>query len=932
MSEKYLDVKRSVIISSPAGSGKTEKLARRYIGLLKDGEDVRKILSITFTEKAAAEMKQRILETLKSEDPSVYERIRPDIPLMRIHTIHAFCLKLLKRFSMELGLDPSLSVMEEHTARNLWTEAIYESLMAEKDRPSDFFHVMREGRLGGWSALRRALDEFYAKRPYPEMFMGQGAVPGGEGRGVLRIYGECLKRYGEKKARKRVIDFTDIEMLAFKALSTSPEWHNVLFSFDEHTDHVLVDEFQDTSTLQWKIIDKLTEEWRSGMGAKRESGGTPTIFLVGDEKQSIYMFRGANVGVFREAMQRFSEWLGGEYHFIEARENYRSLPAIVEFTNRLFERLMPGNLISGWMTRYSPFEAVREGEGNVDLVLLEAPESTRDARRKEARVLAARIRAMHGRHEVFEGDENPRPCRYGDMAVLLRKRTHLSAFEDALREENIPFVVMKGIGFYEEPETALLRELVCFIVDPEDDYGLFCLLRSPLFSVDYKTLSSLLRGKKPLVEKLRSARGRRLKWISGTIDRWLAMSRDVAMPVLIEQVLLDTRGWTHFHEGQRHANIKKFIALVESLEAEGLSPLEIREKLLRQKGAGAVSKANVNAEGMDAVKIMTIHASKGLQFPMVFLPSMEERISPQMGPVTIDEAEDGSIVLGYEEDPGERRKNEHARRMKLKGLEEEKRLFYVAVTRARDYLCMLGSIKGEKATGRLEYLSEAFGSLEGEGVPFRVLGEEDISGEGRYAALKLHDTAHFMDEPSYAEPLAYAPSRVWRDVTGSTEKGVRHAEKGAAMGRVMHTLLEELSRGFLLEDGMEKRAAHLLRAEAVREKAVLEGIMEDLGKLKTSGFLDEIVLPREGSHAELPFVLEKDGHVYKGRIDRLIIRGDTAMLYDYKTFPVRRGEIPALKEKYGPQMRIYGEAVERLFGLRTEAYLVFTHSPLVTPV
>jgi ATP-dependent helicase/nuclease subunit A len=119
--EKYLDITKSVIISSPAGSGKTEKLARRYVSLLLGGSEIEKILAITFTEKAAAEMKERILKILEKENPDMFLKVREKMPLMRISTIHAFCLKLLKRFSLELGLDPSLEVIDEFNASILWS-------------------------------------------------------------------------------------------------------------------------------------------------------------------------------------------------------------------------------------------------------------------------------------------------------------------------------------------------------------------------------------------------------------------------------------------------------------------------------------------------------------------------------------------------------------------------------------------------------------------------------------------------------------------------------------------------------------------------------------------------------------------------------------------------------------------------------------------
>src|SRR4030042_3450111 len=383
--EKYLDITKSVIISSPAGSGKTEKLARRYISLLLGGSEIEKILAITFTEKAAAEMKERILKILEKENFDNFIKVREKMPLMRISTIHAFCLKIRKRFSIELGLDPSLEVMDEFNASILWSESVYESLMDEKDSPDLFFDFIKNKGLKGWDSLSRILDELHSKRPYPDLILkNANPVVGEEEKEILELYSRCLNRYTNKKLERHLIDFADLEILTFEALIKNPEWQNILYSFDEHTDHILVDEFQDTSTLQWKIIDKLTEEWRSGIGSKRDSGKLPTIFLVGDEKQSIYLFRGANVSVFQKARDEFSEWFGKEYYFEEIRENYRSLPEIINFTNSIFTRLMPPSTHKHWCTRYTPFDATRSGDGHVELILIEDGENIKTRREREA--------------------------------------------------------------------------------------------------------------------------------------------------------------------------------------------------------------------------------------------------------------------------------------------------------------------------------------------------------------------------------------------------------------------------------------------------------------------------------------------------------------------------------------------------------------------
>ncbi|MCC6347772.1 MAG: UvrD-helicase domain-containing protein, partial [Nitrospirales bacterium] len=643
MTEPYLDITKSVMISSPAGSGKTEKLARRYIALLQGGSEVERILAITFTDKAAAEMKERILSILKREDPALFESVREKMPRMRISTIHSFCLKLMKRFCIELGMDLSLSVTDGFNADILWEEAIYEALLDDGASGEDlFYEAMKSSGVRGWSRLHALLQAIHEKRPAVEFGFGQGGVRL-EGTEVARfakvvaLYAKCLASYRKKKREKHFLDYNDLELLAHEAVSSNPEWQNVLFSFDEHTDHLLVDEFQDTSSLQWRIIDKLTEEWRSGLGAKREAGKKPTLFLVGDDKQSIYSFRGADVGIFRNARNKLAEWLGDEYHFIEVTENYRSLPAIVHFVNALFGRVMPRGLYDALKVEYIPFRATREGEGRVELLLCESAGTTKENRKREASLLARKIKRMQGVHEVFDGVVKRR-CRYGDMAVLLRGRTHLPLFEDALRREEIPFIVVKGIGFYNTPEIGILRDLLFFLIDPLYDYSLFTLLRSPLFSLRYdmllETLGSIvvddisigllysaLAPRQDASGEGGSDPARKAVAVMGS---WLQRVKDTPYAVLLEEILCETGAWQYFGEKQRYVNVKKFIKLVEDFEAQGIAGLELREKLIRASEKADEPKANVSTEGMDAVRIMTTHAAKGLQFPMVFLPCLDE--------------------------------------------------------------------------------------------------------------------------------------------------------------------------------------------------------------------------------------------------------------------------------------------------------------------
>ncbi|RJQ40247.1 MAG: hypothetical protein C4550_03880 [Nitrospiraceae bacterium] len=940
----YLDTQKSVIISSPAGSGKTEKLARRYISLLLDGSEIEKILCITFTEKAAAEMKERIFNILERENPGLFSMIKEKMPLMRISTIHAFCLKLLKRFSIELGVDPSLDVMDEFEASLLWSEAVYECVMEEKDKPALFFDMMKDRGIKGWDKVFSILNTLYRKRPASELLLKREySFENGEEKRILQLYSKCLEQYKNKKLERHLLDFDDLEIMAYEALAGHPEWQNILYSFDEHTDHILVDEFQDTNSIQWQIIDKLTEEWRSGLGSKRSKGKTPTIFLVGDDKQSIYLFRGANAGVFEDAKNRLSGWLGNEYHFEEAKENFRSLPAIINFTNALFEKLMPPALHETWRTRYSTFEATRKGEGKVELALAEAGDNIKKSRIKEASVLAKRIKSLSGIYEIFDGDKK-RPCAFGDMAVLLRKRTHLALFESALRKEHIPFIVVKGIGFYEEPEVALLRDLLSFIIDPHDDYSLFCALRSPLFGVGYETLLSLIsKNDEPLINKLQPEL--EFSGIFRMLYGWIEKAKNTTLAIILEEALTETEGWKHYREKQRQANIKKFIKLIESYESSGFSGLEIREKLIKARsasGTGDEPKANINTEGMNAVKIMTIHAAKGLQFPMVFLPSLDEPDTPRSSSIVIDE-EAGSISIAYEEDSAKRKNIAGFARRKAKELEEGKRLFYVAVTRARDFLCMLGALNKEKSpAGRLAYLTENFdivrnGKINSRTDFFEILTEAEI--EKLYSEVQLSAISYQLSAKTsvsefiYTEPLSFTPDIKWRDVTEDLDIRITHGEEWVILGRIFHRLFEELSKGILTPEGVNGRTLSLLKNEFLSDEDIqkLSGIvLSDFQSLKVNGHLNNIILPHEDSFAELPFILQKGSAVFRGRIDRVIIEDNVAVIYDYKTFPVKDEDVPLLSEKYRFQMDIYKEAAGKILSLKTKAYLLFTHRGLLT--
>ncbi len=1046
----YLDTGKSIIISSPAGSGKTEKLARRYIALLKSGVELERILAITFTDKAAAEMKQRILRILKQEDSELFRRVLDKMPLMRVSTIHSFCGTLLRRFSFEAAIDPNYSVEDAIDSHMVWEDMLYEVLMeAGKGAGGHELLLQTLGEKGfrGLDYLRDTADYLYQKNPFSleaRTFLPSPAVTGSiieelkswqgvsdlldgykevfEGpvsgkllsledyfltknkeprkrpvpplkniidygdwafrmylywkdikieeyarrtERIREIYAGCLEKYSERKRSRGSLDFSDLEYLAYRMLTDNHEWANILYAFDEKTDHILVDEFQDTNTFQWGIIDKLTEEWRAGQGAKREEGIRPTVFFVGDEKQSIYFFRGANVEIFQRAREKMEAWLGDEFLYEEVRENYRSRPAIVEFTNRVFSKIMGSDGRDfPWVTKYTPFSAYKTdipGPGRVELILLDDKDgTTQEEKEEEAEILAQRIKGLAGDFRITESKTGrQRPCRYMDMALLLRKRTHLKKYEEALRKYNIPFVAVKGVGFYQEAEVAMLRAFVFFLSNPRDDYSLYLLLKSPLFGIDEDTIiriintegDSLYSKLQGIINKKSGAGGLPenhgseaalfslpgkpdpLEDTASLLREWLSRLPYTRVPELIENALVRTKAWRHFHEAQKRANIKKFIRIIEDLEAAGKSLLRMRDFLERTYDRSDEPKANVNTEGMDAVKIMTIHAAKGLEFPLVFMPGIEEPFMMKTGDSLVYE-KDGGFYFKSIPEASIRKQDEDFLIHLAKEEEELKRLFYVAVTRAEEALFLIGHWK-QRERNFLSFLKHGLGlekddsayTAEADIQGLSILTEDDVRALS--AHTPRHETVKRRLPPVETFPLTIQKRTHWKTVTETADIRRRHGKDWTILGDIIHRIFEGVSKGVMREDDVMTRAEGMLESKGIIRGQIPEKtliIEQEITSLKQKGIWQDIIMPRHDSWSELPFVYEAADAVYTGRIDRIIKENGRYKVYDYKTFPVTQKETGYLLREYAFQLDIYRKAVKKLFNTNdVKTFIIFTH-------
>jgi ATP-dependent helicase/nuclease subunit A len=1091
------------VVFAPAGSGKTQQLSDRYIALLAARVPPERILTLTFTEKAAAEMKERIFTELEKRDPALHRFLRENALKLRISTIHSFCLSLVRRFAPLLGLDPRVEVLSD--TATAWESAKYDVLMqvAEQERGSSDYagliDLVTRNRTQGWTRLSELLDSLFARRVavqrgkmvgfeaglpdlaaqlrtspigrarfegYSRLFPRELSGPSLEevfrlleeradvyrtGSGTPRIRGcneeeqtwnqamcryrnlvatavwenefgqalglfqqRFLAAYTEAKRASGFVDYDDMEYEAWKVLHEEDDWQNILRAFDEHTDHILVDEFQDTSYLQWGIIDKLTEEWRSGEGAKSELGIKPTIFLVGDEKQSIYMFRDAKVEVFAEAADKLEEWVGKNNLERETLEkNYRSLQAIIDFNNALFSHLMslpspqpptPGP--SPWRTRYAPFTRARKNTdpGRVELILVRSDENAPERRRLEATIIARRIRSLvqspsadrqtpnagfpplqtatcdlrapltvYDRNPDPNGPEAARPCEYKDIAILIRSRTLLAPVEDALREFDIPFLVLGGSGFYEEREVRYLRSLLGFLVDPTDDVALYVTLRGPFFDIAERDLflanSSSSLGQMPnagvrtsdfalRTSHLRRApSSRQFLWdrfqastcpkaaeAMAALKGWLDRVHKEPLASIISRAMDERHVWTRFWEPQREANVRKFLAIIEDLEASGAHPLRILNAL-EQAGADE-AKADVRVEDMPGVQILTVHAAKGLQFPVVFLPGLDATIRSAGSAgdkLVVEEASPDEVKVSYIPDSGIRREHPLHREYVEKEYEEEKRIFYVACTRARDALFLTGtwSERTLRKT-RLEWLIQHLGlhetdsgfALEPPLSNVTCLTPADIPHMAPAPpAVRDRQSEHLRRIPPPSSLLR--PPSI-RSVTRNLPRDFQqHGEENVGIGEVIHKLLEGISNGTLTADRepLTAEISRLLRLNGL-DTSLSANLQSAISNLQSEVSVWDIIRPQPDSFAELP-VMYRDagGTVQSGRIDRIIMTADEVRIYDYKTFSVNRKELPELAQAYyDSQLRFYEEAIHRLYpNKKVSSFLSFTALPIIIP-
>jgi ATP-dependent helicase/nuclease subunit A len=751
------------------------------------------------------------------------------------------------------------------------------------------------------------------------------------------VVAETERRYAAAKLRAGALDFDDLLLRARDLLRDAPA---VAADVQSRVRALLVDEYQDVNGLQAQIFELL---------------GSPLRVAVGDAKQSIYRFRGADVAVFAGLIDRLG---GGRGRVVHLRENHRSVPGVVALVNAVFSGSGPG---AGLGVPFGPEDellASRSGGLAPAAELLEDPEpgSGEERRLREARGVAARAA------ELVSGGRRP-----GEIAVLFRRLTHVAVFERALRAAGLPVRVGRGGGFYQAPEVRDLGELCACVEEPGDEVAWAAILRSPLCSISDGSLVALARRGLSRLARLDPAEaGRALTEALGgqtpageegrlrrLLETWRALRASrrrldagEALALAVEGLDLEAALLAGPDGERRAANLRKAVALAHRQAARGATLADVAARLRRMALAPPREPEADGGQG-DAIALVTVHQAKGLEWPVVFVPELAARPpSPPRRPV-LDEA--GRVAVPPTGPAGEGAE-ETVTTARLRAASasaeaaESQRLLYVALTRARDQIVLSG------ASGRAGAGTWAEAVLR---VPPSLLARRPTAAASAAAMPSPPADATRLTAPLLRPAPPPLPLRL--PVTGLAEYALcprRHgfltrmrlpeprapgdgnapgddAGRATARGTLAHALLSEVDLAVPPPGRRALLAAAASRRGEDPDRPGVRRIVDDVDRFLSSPEGSALAAAAAAGRVrrEVPFLLRLEGDpacYLDGTVDALVTGPGSADVVDFKYARHR----PGGEERYRFQLAAYALATSRAFpGRRVRAVLHYLRPP-----
>ena len=1088
------DLDTSIFLQAGAGTGKTSVLVGRLVEVIRRGRaELREIVAITFTEKAAGELRDRVRHelylALHAADATQAEQLRraiEQVDAAHIETIHAFASGLLRERPLEAGLDPNFTVLDSVSEQLAFDQDWQDWLWSEEEstaRPrverclrlglsieqlSNLAHSIAEFRdidprqqaepvpaaAESYARARRqasalvelagpvsssaetnarllldqlermadlpsdALEADLVNLTIPSLRRGRSSNEARIAFGAAhqeftdahanyarRVRAQALAEFIdvayafvlESAVQRRQSGTLDFQDLLIEARDLLQKQSHVRRYFRERFKFLFVDEFQDTDPLQAQIVMLLAAS--NDPTTWHEAEMIPgRLFIVGDPKQSIYRFRRADIDIYAEVESVFretAERAPGSARVAVLEVNFRSRPELVEWHNRIFGTLIQRSSdFPNAQPDYQRLQPFRTDQGPSVINLLPntgvAWKRIGEARTDEAAALARLINTIVQTGELpvevadSSVDDAARRPRYRDICLLVRTRTNLELYTHALDEAGVPYHLDSGRGFFVQQEIRDVAAILTALDDPSDEVAVVSALKSaPFAASDHELLDYFEAGGRfrltaealpddyhgPLREPL-------------TLLHELA-ERKAALPLhaYVDHVLRRT----HLMEvqlargsAQRAANLQIIVqraADFASNDMESLRPF-VRWLGTQTRSDLAEAESPVTEIDDDVVRILTIHQAKGLEFPIVILAKMAAAEAPSRSIAVVNrEAARIDFQIGNRDQRFSTPGYEAARaRQQVYDQSEERRLLYVAATRARDWL-VLPVFFTDRARGYHADLEEALPGWTNPDYEVETGGATTLRVEHLAAARTVTAKQHPPDTPALWQTwqaahqaaleagrpthVVVAPSSVGHDDvkapretepadrnTATTHPGIAAADGTALeVGEAADTIYpigsagagNGRSRGTALHDALfvadfddwdlsEWRARKLCTERGLDK--VVEEVVADLRATLTSD-LFERVRHAEQVERELPLVTVESDRIVEGYVD-LAFRDATGwVLIDYKS---DRSVSKETRTRYEQQVREYARMFAKTGEAVVESYLLFTVDGSAHPV
>lgn len=979
-------IDRDLAVTAGAGSGKTRVLVERYLNLLNQGIEIHEIAAITFTKKAAQEMKDRIRAAVPEQTEAVEGA--------QISTIHSLCQRIIEEHPLEARIDPRFRVGEEWETEALLLQVIeevlddldpgeefgtldamvqlvqglYNQMMSKGDDCFQREIGFREEYDSELTLLLNAVEDFLTLKGSPSLTDRQAeiidelssewpslkmnllsmvdslqletldilddywsgirgklrsivqeikdhtdtvrqCIQEVQGGRIIKTLGAILERvdvgYKQAKNSLGILDFNDLERLACELLANPEVRKDYAFR------HVMVDEFQDTNRIQKEIVNYLTAD--------------AILFVVGDPKQSIYRFRGAEVEVFLQTQEEIAET--GKNIFL--KHNFRSRPEILEFTNAFFQKLMAEDPIG-----YEASASHRKRKNKPCVNILTTPAqgmNLTDSRELEAQQIGQEIRAL-----VDQG-----LYKYEDISILFRTMTNVRVYEKALQAAQIPYVNLSGRGFFTRQEIQDILYYFAWLLDEEDEASRLAVLRSPFYLVSDEGLywDKYEPRKMPSHDQKAAAKAAADREYLAKLMMY-APAPHVITEMLERTQYLDTT-WRLLFGEQKTANVTKLVQQSWDLYARGYVSVhdQMRYINLVMKAAHQEGEAQLDAEHADVVVLRTIHGAKGLEFPVVFVADTNGRVVRSQSDLVLYHPEFGLTYKGMAQ------YEELKKVVKEEEISEAKRLLYVAITRAEEevYLCGLDDLSRTQQDtwwtwiqeilpeipsnlytqipGTKEWTLDRTREEQDETEPFSVQTYEPLPPKYTQVTFSVTALMTYARCPRhyYYRYILGIPERVSIPTYGDKPK---HTISPLERGNIVHRVCEQIVNPDELE--------HLVQSAALMEGVHLsQGEQRDLVRIIApyleSDFFKRIQSARSRIHREMDFALPVGPFVINGTVDHVFVDDAGLEIVDFKSNWIRPEEVQTEGAKYQWQLMAYAWAMEKVFQkkvVKAQAYFL----------